>query len=127
MSEIETEIARRAASGSSFYWGMRLLPPERREGMYAIYSFCRAVDDVADDVRTSDLARMADLRSWRDCIAALFRNQPTGKTAFLEPAVRRFGLREEDFLAVIEGMEMDAQGAMLAPVTSGSSQLRTRY
>jgi len=83
--------------------------------MYAIYSFCRAVDDIADDVGAADFGRIADLQSWRDGTAALFHNEPTEKTAFLEPAVRRFGLREQDFLSVIDGMEMDAQGAMVAP------------
>ncbi|MGH6948614.1 MAG: squalene/phytoene synthase family protein, partial [Kiloniellales bacterium] len=33
------------AAGSSFTWGMRILPRPRREAMYAIYAFCRAVDD----------------------------------------------------------------------------------
>ena len=37
------------ASGSSFYAAMRILPRDRREAIYEIYSFCRAVDDVADD------------------------------------------------------------------------------
>ena len=37
------------AAGTSFYRGMRILPPERRAAMYAIYAFCRAVDDIADD------------------------------------------------------------------------------
>ena len=37
-------------SGSSFYWGMKLLPKEKRRGMFAIYAFCREVDDIADDL-----------------------------------------------------------------------------
>jgi len=37
------------AAGTSFYWAMRLLPSDRRHGMYAIYAFCREVDDIADD------------------------------------------------------------------------------
>ena len=41
------------AAGSSFYTAMRLLPKERREAMYAVYAFCRAVDDVADDGGTA--------------------------------------------------------------------------
>ena len=35
--------------GSSFYAGMRILPQPQREAMYEVYSFCRAVDDIADD------------------------------------------------------------------------------
>ena len=37
------------AAGTSFYRGMRVLPPDRRHAMYAIYAFCRMVDDIADD------------------------------------------------------------------------------
>src|SRR6202011_3908747 len=37
-----------AASGSSFYAAMRILPREQREAMFQIYSFCRQVDDIAD-------------------------------------------------------------------------------
>ena len=37
------------ASGSSFLSGMRVLPPDRRDAMFAIYAFCREVDDIADD------------------------------------------------------------------------------
>ena len=40
-------------SGSSFYWGMKLLPKEKRRGMFAIYAFCREVDDIADDLKNS--------------------------------------------------------------------------
>ena len=37
------------AAGTSFYRGMRVLPPDRRLAMYAIYAFCRMVDDIADE------------------------------------------------------------------------------
>ena len=36
-------------SGSSFLLGMRILPQRRRNAMYAIYAFCREVDDIADE------------------------------------------------------------------------------
>jgi phytoene/squalene synthetase len=47
--ESTTENVAQRASGSSFYLGMRLLPREQRQAVFEIYSFCRAVDDVADD------------------------------------------------------------------------------
>ena len=94
---------------------MRLLPQDKREAMYAIYAFCRVVDDIADDTTSLRVDRAAELQSWLDAIAALFRGEPSGKAAFLESPVNRFGLREADFAAVIEGMQMDASGAMVAP------------
>ncbi|HEV3183234.1 MAG TPA: squalene/phytoene synthase family protein, partial [Xanthobacteraceae bacterium] len=57
------EAARRA-SGSSFYAAMRILPPERREAVYQIYSFCRAVDDVAD-AGGPRAPRLEQLAQWR--------------------------------------------------------------
>ena len=42
-----TEVVQR--SKTSFLSGMRVLPKPRRLAMYAIYAFCREVDDVADE------------------------------------------------------------------------------
>ena len=47
------------ASGTSFLWAMRLLPAPRREAMFAIYAFCREVDDVADEEAPAALGRGA--------------------------------------------------------------------
>ncbi len=60
-------IVRRA--GTSFYRGMRILPPDRRLAMYAIYAFCRLVDDVADEPAPM-AAKQAGLAGWRDASPA---------------------------------------------------------
>jgi phytoene synthase len=99
--------AAQAASGSSFYAGMRVLPPAEREAMYAIYAYCRAVDDIADDQGGTRASREEALQQWRGAINALYRGGDPGPAAFLRPAVDRFGLRREDFEAVIDGMAMD--------------------
>ena len=51
-------------SGTSFFWAMRLLPRPRREAMYAIYAFCREVDDIADG-SAEPAAKLAALAAWR--------------------------------------------------------------
>ena len=103
------------ASGSSFYWAMRLLPRRRREAMFAIYAFCREIDDIADEPGSADDQRRR-LDLWRDEIDALYSGTPTRLTArALAAPVRRFGLRREDFLAVIEGVEMDLGEGLKAP------------
>ena len=99
--------AAQAASGSSFYAGMRILPVLEREAMYAIYAYCRAVDDIADDQSGMPVARDAALEQWRQAIDALYRGGEPGIAAFLVPAVTAFGLRRDDFEAVIDGMAMD--------------------
>lgn len=103
------------ASGTSFYRGMRILPPDQRHVMYAIYAFCRIVDDIADD--DSDFAtKLPRLVAWRERVAGLFRGQADGPvTRSLVAAVDRFALRQEDFIAVIDGMQMDAESVIVAP------------
>ncbi|MEJ0092176.1 MAG: presqualene diphosphate synthase HpnD [Methylocella sp.] len=101
--------------GSSFYAAMRILPRPRREGMFEIYSFCRAVDDIADD--GGPLApRKAALAQWRRDIDALYAGSPPPHLpAGLVAAVAAFDLQREDFLAVIDGMEMDVDADIRAP------------
>jgi phytoene synthase len=103
------------AAGTSFYWAMRLLPEARRNAMYAIYAFCREVDDIADDDCPA-AGKLAALGQWREEIDAVFAGQPRHLVArALRQPVLRYGLRRADFLAVIDGMEMDAREAIRAP------------
>ena len=97
-----------AQSGTSFLWGMRALPADRRHAMYAIYAFCREVDDIADEPGEID-DKMRALTAWRGEIARLYAGHPNWPTtrALLQP-VQRFNLPQEEFLAVIDGMEADA-------------------
>ena len=101
---------------SSFYLGMRLLPQERREAMFALYRFCRAVDDVADEVgSTTPAQRLDELGRWRAEVAALFEGRHSSRLADLVQAVRAYDLKREDFEAVIDGMAMDAAADMRGP------------
>jgi presqualene diphosphate synthase len=102
------------ASGSSFYAAMRILPPEQRDAMFEIYSFCRAVDDIADSSGPRP-ERVAQLQAWRRDIATLYDGTPPSALEGLARAVKTFGLRREDFLAVIDGMEMDVVTDIRAP------------
>jgi phytoene synthase len=103
-----------AATGSSFYTAMRVLPLPQRRAMFAIYDFCRAVDDVADGDGARE-ARLAELRHWRADIDALFARVPPARIRPLAEPVRAFDLRRDDFLAVIDGMEMDTTADIRAP------------
>lgn len=103
------------AAGTSFYHGMRMLPPDRRAAMYAVYAFCRIVDDIADEPGELADKRRA-LGVWRDTIGALYRGQSdSAVTRVLAAAIPRFQLRAEDFIAVIDGMQMDAETVIVAP------------
>jgi len=103
-----------SASGSSFYAAMRILPREQREAMFQIYNFCRQVDDIADSdgPRTE---RLAALQQWRDDIDALYQDRPPARLQGYVASIRRFDLQREDFLAVVDGMEMDVPQDIRAP------------
>lgn len=95
-------------SGTSFYWGMRVLPEDKRAAMYGIYAFCREVDDIADEPGTTQ-SKFSRLNEWRIEIDRLYEGQPqTAISRILRPSIARYSLRREDFLAVIDGMEMDS-------------------
>ena len=106
--------AAKRASGSSFYLAMRVMPKAQRQAMFEIYSFCRAVDDVADDPGERD-TRLAQLTQWRRDIDAIYDGRPPAHLQGLAAAVRQFGMAREDFLAVIDGMEMDVLADIRAP------------
>jgi phytoene synthase len=102
------------ASGSSFYAAMRILPAEQRQAMFQIYSFCRKVDDIADSDGPRG-ERLAALQRWRDDVDALYRGQPPARLADYVTSVRRFDLQRADFLAIVDGMEMDVPQDIRAP------------
>ncbi|WP_282610222.1 presqualene diphosphate synthase HpnD [Pelagibius sp. Alg239-R121] len=107
------DLVRRA--GSSFLWGMRLLPPSRRRAMYGIYAFCRAVDDIADGT-AEETRKYAQLEAWRQEVHMLFAGNPKHPIMrSLQEATSAFELPKEEFLAVIDGMEMDVRTPIRAP------------
>ena len=115
-SDLDAVEAIVRAAGTSFHRGMAILPPDRRHAMYAIYAFCRIVDDIVDE--PGDLvAKRAELDAWRDRIAALYvgvaDDLPVSRV--LLRAIGAFDLRQEDFVAVIDGMQMDGETDIIAP------------
>jgi presqualene diphosphate synthase len=102
------------ASGSSFYAAMRILPQEQREAMFQIYSFCRQVDDIADSDGPRE-QRLAALQQWREDIDALYQGHPPARLRDYVASVKEFGLERDDFLAIVDGMEMDVPQDIRAP------------
>jgi phytoene synthase len=103
------------AQGSSFYSAMRLLPKPERAAMFAIYAFCREVDDVADEKGPTAEERCAQLDVWRRAVDSLYTASPTARVRDLAEPTRRYNLEREDFLAIIDGMEMDVGEPMRRP------------
>ncbi len=95
----------------TFYFASHVLPLEKRYAAYAVYSFCRHVDDVTDvagrDADPSEIRRRLD--DLRDLVSDFY--QPTSAPrvsweAFRE-TVRRYRIPREYFLDLIRGVEMD--------------------
>jgi phytoene synthase len=110
LSALEAQV-----KGSSFYAAMRLMPRPQRAAMFAIYAFCRQVDDIADDGQRPRPARRKALDAWRADLDRLYTDEPAGQAEFLRGAVRGFGLAKSDFRAVIDGMETDVAKDVRAP------------
>jgi 15-cis-phytoene synthase len=100
-------------SRSNFYYAFLTLPRRRREALYAVYAFCRTVDDIADlgDERGVDrAAQRSQLESWRRHVALCY--EPGGRpehpiAAGLARAVSEFAIPREALLAIIDGVQMD--------------------
>ncbi len=94
-------------SGSNFFYAFLTLGRARRDALYTVYSFCRAVDNVVDESTDAALAE-ARLAEWRREIGFAFAGearQPLSRR--LARVVRQFGLPQQGFLQVIDGVAMD--------------------
>lgn len=105
----------RIAAGSSFYTAMRVLPKERRNAVMAIYAFCRAVDDIADDWRAPRAPRLLALQTWGDHIDHIYARGHAPDLRWLSEPIGAYKLARSDFHDVIEGMIMDVETDIRAP------------
>jgi phytoene synthase len=102
-----TRLTRSAAK--NFYYGIRLLPEEKRRALSAVYAFSRIADDAVDDRVGDDakreLQRVQDLL-WR-AAEGVPPDDPDPVAAALSDTIRTFRIPVERFLELIAGMEMD--------------------
>ncbi len=96
-----------ANSGSSFYYSLLFLPEKKRQAMFALYAFCREVDDAVDNIVDADAAQ-SKLKWWREQIHLTFNGQATHPIGnALQTTLQTFDLQEEYFIEIIDGMAMD--------------------
>jgi phytoene synthase len=100
-------IARKSASNLAL--SFVLLPKAKRDGMTALYAFCREVDDVADDELTPIEQRRHRLAEWRlDISRACKGDQPKFRVnQELQPVIAAHKLPFKLFDELIGGVEMD--------------------
>jgi phytoene synthase len=107
LGSLSASLTRR--SRSNFYYAFLTLPRPRRDALYAVYAFCRTVDDVADLGRDPE-AQRAQLAGWRQDVARCFQPGPPPAHPIarqLADAVRAYPIPRAALEAIIEGCEMD--------------------
>lgn len=112
-------LSKQAGENSTFYWPLRFLAPDKRQAMFAIYGFCRAVDDIADGPGTAEAKRVA-VAEWRRRVDALYspataETERNGPLRDLAAAIDRYKLPQAELQAVVDGMMMDIDGPVRAP------------
>ncbi len=97
----------------NFYYGIRLLPADKRRAMCAVYAFARRVDDIGDGTLEPEL-KLRRLDALARTLAELSPSDPDPVMAALADARTRFGLPLDALGELIEGVRMDVTGASYA-------------
>jgi phytoene synthase len=108
MQESRT-ITRKSASNLTL--GFRLLPKAKRDGMSALYAFCREVDDIADEETAPATQRRSQLSAWREDVRRAC-GQETPQFAVnreLQLIIQKYRLPFEHFDELLKGVEMDLE------------------
>ena len=111
LNDLDSAYARCAritrSSSSNFYYAFMLLPAARRRALYAVYAFCRFVDDIADDAG-GPIDPAALLDRWRDELNKVYAGsgeRPVSRA--LADSVDRFKIPQLYFAEIIDGVSMD--------------------
>ena len=99
------------ARKSTFYWAMRLMPRAKRHAMFAVYGWCRRVDDVADAALPADDRRAGLDAERRDLDRIFVADDGSG----LSQAIRDFHLDRAWFDMVLDGLDTDVASPLRAP------------
>ncbi len=96
-------------SASNLALAFILLPRPKRDGMSALYAFCRQVDDVADDESVSVGKRRQQLAAWRSDVARACGTElpEFAVNRELQPVIHQYRLPFEYFDELLKGVEMD--------------------
>ena len=94
-------------SGSNFYYSFLFLPKAKRDAMYTIYAFCKAVDSAVDEPAPGSNPK-DELKHWREELDAVYSGIPTTPIMVsLAHHVKTLGIPKAYFEELIKGVEMD--------------------
>jgi phytoene synthase len=98
---------------ANFFYGIRLLPGERRRSMCAVYAFARRIDDIGDGSLPSE-ERLRLLDREAGSLEALEAGAPPAQgdpvMVALTDTQRRFALPPGALGELIDGVRMDVEG-----------------
>lgn len=94
----------------NFYYGFRLLPRKRRQGIYAVYAFCRICDDAVDDSTPMEVKK-SRLQAYRKELNAIVAGSATSSPVFaaLGDVIRQYNIAPHPFHELIDGMAQDLE------------------
>src|ERR671936_499158 len=95
-------------AAANFSYGIRLLPPDKRRAMSALYAFARRVDDIGDGVLSPE-RKLSDLAVVRGSLEHGDRSDPV--MVALADARVRYDVPAEALEDLLEGVEVDVRGA----------------
>jgi phytoene synthase len=112
------QVAQRASK--TFYWGSLFLPPPKRRAIWAVYAFCRVVDDIVDEADNPDAPRVGHLSGsasplralddWRNSLERLY-TKGGGDEGPVQRAwsdvLTRYAIPLPALLDLLDGVEMD--------------------
>jgi phytoene synthase len=94
-------------SGSNFYYSFLFLPKAKREAMYTVYAFCKAVDSAVDEPPAGSNPP-EELSRWRAELDAVYQGTPSWPIMIsLADHVKRLSIPKGYFEELIKGVEMD--------------------
>ena len=112
------QVTQRASK--TFYWGSMFVPPQKRCAIWAIYAFCRLVDDIVDEATDIDVSRAGHLvgsrsparaiEKWRRALQRLFQQGTPGDDLILQAwcdMLERYPVPLQPALELLDGVEMD--------------------
>jgi 15-cis-phytoene synthase len=114
------QVTQRASK--TFYWGSVFLPSAKRQAIWAIYAFCRKIDDLVDEAPEKDALRIGHLQgsysptqaidSWREALTRLYAKGSADNSNDLillawEDVLQEYAVPLEPALELLNGVEMD--------------------
>ncbi|WP_041638812.1 phytoene/squalene synthase family protein [Anoxybacillus flavithermus] len=94
-----------AHHSKTFYRAFSLLPPYDRQAIWAIYAFCRRIDDIVDEGEKPHEQLQQFEKQWQSFLAG--HTEDDFMWIALRDVFSRYDMDDEPFWHMIEGQKMD--------------------